>query len=205
MTTYTTIPNSDIDQDSPVTQPLLTALRDNVAATAEGASNSPVIFAGWHPYDLTTVGGSGDGVIYDSAVDGVTTTIDSPDFADGFEYAFVFSAIDHNQVSAVDLRLALYRETDAAYFTATSIASSVANAANCYGVLRVPYPRLAKEVHPVTWEVNFAENGADYSTTGVTFADATVQKITRARFTWSAGSFEAGTITMLRRREYLTG
>lgn len=35
MTTYTTIPNTDIDQDSPVTQPLMTALRDNPLAIAE--------------------------------------------------------------------------------------------------------------------------------------------------------------------------
>lgn len=36
MTTYTTIPNTDIDQDSPITQPLMTALRDNPIAIAEG-------------------------------------------------------------------------------------------------------------------------------------------------------------------------
>lgn len=43
MTTYTTIPNSDIDQDSPVTQPLMTALRDNPIAITEGASGAPRI------------------------------------------------------------------------------------------------------------------------------------------------------------------
>lgn len=41
MTTYTTIPDADIDQDSPVTQPLMTALRDNPIAIAEGASGAP--------------------------------------------------------------------------------------------------------------------------------------------------------------------
>lgn len=39
MTTYTTIPNTDIDQDSPVTQPLMTALRDNPLAIAEADSS----------------------------------------------------------------------------------------------------------------------------------------------------------------------
>jgi len=43
MTTYTTIPNSDIDQDSPVTQPLMTSLRDNPIAITEGASGAPRI------------------------------------------------------------------------------------------------------------------------------------------------------------------
>lgn len=41
MTTYTTIPDADIDQDSPVTQPLMTALRDNPIAIAEGGTNAP--------------------------------------------------------------------------------------------------------------------------------------------------------------------
>ena len=52
MTTYTTVPNSDIDQDSPVTQPLLTALRDNPLAIAEGTSGapkiSPLAFSGFY-------------------------------------------------------------------------------------------------------------------------------------------------------------
>lgn len=39
MTTYTTIADADIDQDSPVTQPLMTALRDNPIAIAEADSS----------------------------------------------------------------------------------------------------------------------------------------------------------------------
>lgn len=41
MTAYTTVPNSDIDQDSPVSQPLMQALRDNPLAMFEGASGAP--------------------------------------------------------------------------------------------------------------------------------------------------------------------
>ena len=43
MTTYVAIPNGDIDQDSPVTQPLMTALRDNPIAIAEGDDPAPRI------------------------------------------------------------------------------------------------------------------------------------------------------------------
>lgn len=43
MTTYTPIANSDIDQDSSITQPLMTAMRDNPIALAEGASGAPKI------------------------------------------------------------------------------------------------------------------------------------------------------------------
>lgn len=43
MTTYTTISNNAVDQDSPVTQTLMTALRDNPIAITEGASGAPRI------------------------------------------------------------------------------------------------------------------------------------------------------------------
>jgi len=43
LTTYTTIANTEIDQDSPVTQPLMTALRDNPLAIAEGDASAPDI------------------------------------------------------------------------------------------------------------------------------------------------------------------
>lgn len=43
MATWTTIANSQVDVDSPVTVSLMTALRDNPEAIAEGAANAPKI------------------------------------------------------------------------------------------------------------------------------------------------------------------
>lgn len=43
MTNYVTIPDTDIDQDSPVTVTLMTALRDNSIAISEGTSGAPKI------------------------------------------------------------------------------------------------------------------------------------------------------------------
>ncbi len=43
MTTYTEIINDQIDTDSPVTQPLMTALRDNPLAISEGDDTAPRI------------------------------------------------------------------------------------------------------------------------------------------------------------------
>lgn len=40
MTAWATIANGDIDQDSAITQPLMTALRDNLAAAAEGSAGA---------------------------------------------------------------------------------------------------------------------------------------------------------------------
>lgn len=43
MATYTAITDAEIDQDSPITQTLMTKYRDNLIATAEGASGAPRI------------------------------------------------------------------------------------------------------------------------------------------------------------------
>lgn len=43
MTTYVTIPDTAIDLNSPLTQPIVFALRDNLLATAEGSSGAPKI------------------------------------------------------------------------------------------------------------------------------------------------------------------
>jgi len=63
MTTYTTITNAEIDQDSPITQPLLTALRDNPVAITEGAAGAPKVqaaaldtFVGIAPATITGLG-----------------------------------------------------------------------------------------------------------------------------------------------------
>jgi len=46
MTTYTTINNNEVDADSPITESLLTRLRDNPIAITEGATGAPTIQAG---------------------------------------------------------------------------------------------------------------------------------------------------------------
>lgn len=59
MTTYTAIPNTSIDIDSPVTQPLMTALRDNPIAIAEGSSGAPKISTLAFESNYYTQGGIG--------------------------------------------------------------------------------------------------------------------------------------------------
>lgn len=111
MTTWTTIPDTDVDQDSPVTQPLMVALRDNPIATAEGADNAPVVAAGWHPYDLASVGDPDDGLIYDYAVDGGVTIIETPDFEAGYDYRISFEDLGRNVAgSSVVLTISFLRD-----------------------------------------------------------------------------------------------
>ncbi len=70
MTTYTAITNSQIDRDSPITEPLMTLLRDNPIAIAEGAVGAPRILS--PALDLTQTG------IVSTTDNGVTFTTTSP-------------------------------------------------------------------------------------------------------------------------------
>lgn len=54
MTTYTTLTDTALSQDKPVTQSMTRAWRDNPIAIAEGAANSPVI-VGVNPTAVSTV------------------------------------------------------------------------------------------------------------------------------------------------------
>ncbi|MEO1108256.1 MAG: hypothetical protein AAFX90_10070 [Pseudomonadota bacterium] len=58
MTTYTAIPNDDVDQDSPVNQTLMTLLRDNPIAITEGAAGAPRILDLALDTTVTTTGTS---------------------------------------------------------------------------------------------------------------------------------------------------
>lgn len=56
--TWTVIPDSDIDQDSPVTVALMTALRDNVTAAFNGDAGGPKLADGALGSTATAGGGS---------------------------------------------------------------------------------------------------------------------------------------------------
>jgi len=60
MAAWTTIPDSDVDPESPITTSLMQALRDNPVAIAEGASGAPTIMRNLHS-DFTEVANVGAG------------------------------------------------------------------------------------------------------------------------------------------------
>lgn len=206
MTTWTEIPNSDLDQDSPLTQPLATAWRDNVRAATEGTTGAPVLSTGWHPYNLTDVGDGDDGEIYDFATDGAVASVDSPAFADGYEYAFIFESIE-GSTGPFGLEIEMYKSVDAAYTSSTNIASGVPATTAVTGMFRLILPRLSKFHHQSEWMTVFGQDGSSTTQTTVDVIeyDATQQKIGKIRLSTSIGNFSAGRILMLRRRDYITG
>ncbi len=110
---YTQIAVDDRDQDSPVDEPLMAALDNNVGAALQLADGSPVSHSVWHPYDMANIGDGNDGVYWDHSVDGNTSQIDTPALVDGFEYAILFNNVS---VSTGILQATVQRSTDSGFF-----------------------------------------------------------------------------------------
>jgi len=86
MATWVDPIDSQTDPDAPLTSELGKRWDNNVVSFVEQDSTSPVNEAAYHPYDKVTVGDSGDGVIYDSSVDGTVNPIVSPSIDEGYRY-----------------------------------------------------------------------------------------------------------------------
>lgn len=187
---WTNIPSTDVDQDSPVTQTLMTALRDNAQWAWECT---------WHPYDMAYPGDGNDGVIYDQAVDGSVATVVSPDFADGFEYRFLVIDVAPS-AGTVPLRIEWYKETDAAYDAAATVSTALTSSQGVSGLVWGNKQRVTQRNFSA-----YANTTCDADSVGFFaacgFADGTSQKVLRARFSFSSNNLNGGKIIMERRRD----
>lgn len=198
MTTWTEILTGQIDTDSPVTQPLLTALRDNVRAASEGATDGPVVAAGWHPYDIVDVGDGSDGLLYDFSVDGATFSVTSPTLEDGYEYAFYVENFAPSSVVSGTFRVEA--STDGSTYATLGLTTPTATD-GFYGFIHLIMPRLSSRI---LQSRGLLRNGTDVLTSGSEFiATAAPIQLWRIRFTDFTAN--AGKVYMLRRREYFSG
>lgn len=126
MTTWLEIANGDVDQDSPVTQPLMTGLRDNVRAAAEAATGAPINSAVLHPYDKVNIGDGADGLLYDFSVDGVVGSVETPAFEAGYSYVIIGRDVSHNFGSPANLLVQGWNGSS--WVAISTIATSVAAA-----------------------------------------------------------------------------
>ena len=137
MTTWTDIANSEVDQDSPITQTLMTALRDNPVAIAEQSTGTIYNENMWHPYNGVKVGDGNDGVYWDHSVDGNSSMIDSPALEDRYEYAVLM--IDYTGTSSVV-------QTDLLSATQTNPSTSSVDTAGTFINGMIIYPRIRELV-----------------------------------------------------------
>lgn len=206
MTVYTGTPDTAIDQDSALTQPVMFALRDDPLAIAEGDASAPPMASAWLNYTGTGTAAQTLTAIYDFSVHGTVATITSPDFADGWEYLFWFDEVTTSGGATDDLRIEAYRATSAAYAGASTILTDATNSI-VRGYLAVHAPRSVRNFHRL--EAGVTDGTAANSNTLVPastetsvglIVHATAQKLLNIRFSWTVGSFNGGKIYMMKRQ-----
>lgn len=204
MTTYTAIPDTAIDQDSPLTEDLGTLLRNNPIAMAEGSTDAPVLSAGWHPYDMVLVGDGNDGEFYDFASDGASAAIETPDFVDGYEYAIQIE--DYSCTINGSFQIELYFPTPAVWAILST--ASVTAPVNLRGIYQLHFPRFASYGHGGSWLMPLSDptNGIlDSGNDTIAVSGASASKVSKARVSVSSGTTDNGKLYLLRRRDFVTG
>lgn len=190
MTTWTTISNASVAVGAIPSSTLVTALRDNPSAAQEGAAGSPVSVYGWQPVDKVSVGDGKRGLIYDYAVDGSVSTIDTPNFVDGYEYRML--VVDLGATGAVQVGFFIYGETTG-WVEAKRIANSY-SAVSTFDI-EIRIPRISQRNHvSLICSQNLTSNG------GYLFGSA--QKVRNGRIFFSSGGTSQGVVYLFRRREF---
>jgi len=192
MTTYTSISNAAVAVGGIPSSSVVTALRDNPAAIAESANSAPILSAGWHPYDKVTVGDGATGLFYDFAIHGALTSIDTPAFADGWEYKILIRNAGYTSGSNRNFRFLF----DTGTISSTALVAS--SAAKVTGDLEVLNARMAEAYRIYNWFNTFGDTPVtgDQSSTSTT-------KQSKVTFSWSgANAFASGKMYLLRRRDY---
>lgn len=196
------ISEPETDPFAPLKSSLFKRLANNLLFALSGGVGAPVNRYGWHPYDMLNVGDGADGEIYDFATDGVQSTVTSPNFADDYEYRFIFEGVSVTGGISGDLRMALYRETSAGYSGPVLISESGGVSSRNFGILEMQSVRRSLQSHIVASTVSSVVlTGQEGPATAGAFyyTHPTAQKILRARFDFLSGDFGSGKIIMQRR------
>jgi len=156
----------------------------------------------WHPYDRTTVAGSQDGNIYNSAVDGTVASIESPAFEAGYEYMFYFEQVTGS--SGATLQAQMHRDDTASYeslFALTGVTVTVGQ--GIWGSVIIPQPKISRYSHDVLTNIRIFQStgAADNIVIDRSYRVSIPWTAGKVKFTWSVGSFNNGKVFMYRRRE----
>jgi len=216
MADYIVITESETDPEAPITSELLKKTRDNPIASFEMADDSDIMLGVWHPYDMDRAGDGGDGVIWSHPIDGAVSSIETPDFAAGYEYRLELEDVSNSQGGS-DIELEAYYFTSAAYSAAVALRTLPASP---IGQLSSGFVDLLRAHDAVkTHAAPFVIGGSNFTQSRVSGVDAgalatgdnagsaffthtTAQRLGKARLSISAGTFNGGLVRLLRRKTY---
>ena len=195
---WTNIPDTDIDQDSPVTVSLMTALRDNVEAGIQFDTNAPVNTAAWHPADLSVVGGGQTGLFYTGAA---LNDIQTQLIGDGFDYRIEFRSVTLSTGTWDTVNVAV-QSTGASIFFGDIALRDAADSGPLTGVIDLLQVRQANVTH--VFDARVAALGGSTNSKLLAFqaAGAPLFNIQRVRFQSVGPSqvFNGGSMALFRRR-----
>ena len=106
-------PNTLLPGD-PWTSAKAQAAFENLEAVAEGAPGAPSVNAGWVPWNGGNYG-TGDALIYDHAVDGNVTSVETPNLSADYEYKLVWKNLSRAGGQDVTLLFDLFLTSTNAY------------------------------------------------------------------------------------------
>jgi hypothetical protein len=208
MALFTTLLNAVFLPGRPILGSTGIAFRDNIVAGLECDPTAPVNMAGWHPFNKVANNDAANGAIWTFAANGAVAAVTSPDFLDGWDYAFLIDRVN-TSANGGAFSANLFRDPAGAYAGVTNTALNAGGAFNSQlanSFLEIANPRRSALIHELrglaqnTNGVN-ATSGVS-SAAGVRAEHATLQRILRVQFTFSAGNI-TGTgagIYMYRRR-----
>jgi hypothetical protein len=202
MAAYTTINGASVlVPGKPLTSAIAQALNENPTAIAEGASGAPIVQTGWHGYDTTNVGDA-TSPFYNGASQ---TTIETPNFADGYEYRILGRGVSFT--TAVAQTMIVDYLISGAWETIYSSTSTLIGPLDFDIWFRSP--RRSARRFMIDYSIADASTATSWSPANGTqengvasIADNNAAVVTRARISFASRTFNAGQIYLLRRREY---
>lgn len=205
MTTWTTISNPAVAVGAIPASTTVTALRDNPISIAEQSSGSPIIFSGWQAYDKVSNGDAARGLLWDFAVSGTRTSVETPNFEDGWEYRLVAIGLSASAGGGGGIAQ-IYGETSASWESFINFGNMTTGDFSSFDI-EFLLPRLVKNAHHARGNGGFVttSTGAWTETTipTVTKYFATAQKVLKVRAqVGPLQSLDAGKVYLFRRREY---
>lgn len=176
------------------------ALGPNETDLAEGATGAPVVAAGWHPYNSTTVGDGNDGEFYDNATDGNASFVDTPDFEDGYEYKVVFEEITQTGISPIRFRCDFIDEDGTLQVDDITVLNT-SSTSGLSGFVETVLPRKSTIGHT---GFSSAVNSSDSEVNAINGKFSSAKKLKNIRFEYSAGTINGGKMFLYRRLDYTT-
>lgn len=181
MPAFTTIVNALVAVGAKPFATTMQAFRDNPIAIAEGDPTAPVVASAWHPFNKVTNGDANTGQIWGFTANGAVAAVTSPDFADGWDYGFLFQDVS----VAVSLRINLWRETSGAYAGPVAMGAATGVVS---GFVELPFCRRVLSSQSANFSLGDSVAIRAPGNAGIPCSPS--QKILRAQF--SAGSGNIG-------------